>query len=330
MMNRATHDDQKLPVLASIEKIVRESRWVSFHPERIEPAVLQWGDLPEAQSSWHHPCHYFNGEAETVRWIFVLDILNHCFWPDVGERTWTVQYRGNPYSGYWGLAASLKRAVEDGIPITDAAFLADIPSEDLKRIFAGEGEIPLFQERLFNLREAGRALLTQWDGNIVHLVEAAAGNAVRIIELVVSSFPSFRDEALHHGEKAYFWKRAQIFAADLHAAFEAKAWGEFHDIEQLTAFADYKLPQVLREFGVISYHPDLARRIDSLDVLEPGSEEEVEIRAMTIKSVEAFKKSFRQIGKEVTSIGIDNWLWQLGQLEPFRQKPYHHCRTIFY
>jgi hypothetical protein len=56
----------------------------------------------------------------------------------------------------------------------------------------------------------------------------------------------------------------------------------------------------------------------------------VEIRAATIWAVEAFKKSFEKAGKKLNSAKIDNWLWQLGQLEPFRRKPYHRCRTIFY
>jgi hypothetical protein len=330
MKHRTTAGDQGSPVLDSIEKVVRESGWVSFHPEHIRPAVLEWSDLPEAQASWDHPPHYFDGGAETVRWIFVLDILNHCFWPDAGKPTWTVQYDGSSHSGYWGLAASLKRAMEEGIPLTEAEFLADISSADLERIFSGEGEIPLFHERLSNLREAGRALQSLWEGDIVHLIEAAQSSAVRAVKLIVSSFPSFRDQPLYNGRMTYFWKRAQIFAADLHAAFEGKAWGEFLDIAELTAFADYKVPQVLRELGVLSYHPDLARKIDSMELLEPGCEEEVEIRAMTVKAVEAFKEPFREVGKDITSIEIDNWLWQLGQLEPFRQRPYHRCRTIYY
>ena len=41
-------------------------------------------------------------------------------------------------------------------------------------------------------------------------------------------------------------------------------------MERLTAFADYKLPQVLRELGIISYHPELAARIDAMEYLQAG------------------------------------------------------------
>jgi hypothetical protein len=271
-----------------------------------------------------------DGTEKTVRWVFILDILNHCFWPDIGEPTWEVTYGGKPYSGYYGLAASLKRAVEEGFPITDAEYLKDIPADDLRAIFSGTGEIPLFEARLANLREAGAVLLSEWKGDVVRLVEKAQGSAVRLARLVAASFPSFRDQAEYDGKTVYFWKRAQIFAADLHLTFDGKEWGNFHDMDQLTAFADYKLPQVLRELGIISYHPELAEKIDRREMLANGGREEVEIRAMTIWAVESLRGAFRQTGREANSMQIDNWLWRLGQLEPFRRRPYHRCRTVFY
>jgi hypothetical protein len=319
-----------LRVLSSVQKVVAQSRHVFMHPEAVEPAVRRWGSLKTGPEGWHHPCHFFDGTEETVRWIFVLDVLNHCFWPDVGEPVWTVTFEGRPWSGYWGLAASLKRAQRAGVPLTRSTFLAAISAETLRHIFSGDGEIPLFEERLFNLREAGRILQSQWQGDFVHVLASAAGDAVRAVRNIVDSFPSFRDDAYYRGETVYFWKRAQICVADIHAAFEGKGRGQFSRIDELTAFADYKLPQVLRELGVIIYHPELARKVDAMELLEPGGEEEVEIRAMTVWAVEAFKEVFRRNGREVTSAWIDHWLWQLGQEDRFRKRPYHRCRTIFY
>jgi len=319
-----------LPVVPSLEPVLAQCRWVEFHPERLAVAIGKWGDSLAGQNAWHHPCHYFDGRVETLRWIFVLDVLNHCFWPDEGEPTWTVRYQGRDYSGYWGLAASLKRAVEKGFRITDPEFLAELSDADLKEIFAGEGEIPLFKARFLNLREAGRVLMSRWNGDLVHLLEETNGSTVQTVQQVVSSFPSFQDQAQYRGQTVFFWKRAQLFVADVHAAFSGRGWGRYDDIHELTAFADYKLPQVLRELGILSYHPNLAERIDLRQNLTTGSEEEIEIRAMTIWAVEEVKKAFAGMGKEVTSVSVDQWLWQLGQLEPFRKRPYHRCRTIFY
>ncbi len=324
------HCQTELPVLPSIAPVLMQRRWVELHPEPFEPAILQWGDCFRGQNGWHHPCHYFDKTEETLRWIFVLDLLNHCFWPSVGEPTWTVTYGGEDYSGYWGLAASLRRALERGFPITDPTYLAELPQGHLREIFSGTGEIPLFEARLANLREAGQVLLSCWQGDIIHLLEATRGHAVQTVQQVVASFPSFQDEAQYRGQKVFFWKRAQLFVADVYGAFSGQGWGRFDDMGELTAFADYKLPQVLREMGILSYHPDLAERIDLRQDLTAGSEEEIEIRAMTIWAVDALRKTFGLLGKEVTGAWVDQWLWQLGQLEPFRKRPYHRCRTIFY
>ncbi|MHC1726373.1 MAG: queuosine salvage family protein [Syntrophobacteraceae bacterium] len=319
-----------MDVLSSCQKVISQSRSVFFHPERIAPAISAWGELLGFKSSWDHPCHFFNDGAETVRWIFTLDVLNHCFWPDPGEQVWTVHYGGSPWSGYWGLAASLKRAIEMELPITAPHFMSRISESELAFVFSGDGRIPMFEQRLCNLREAGAVILSKLGGDVVSLFGEAAGSAVRLVHRIVSLFPSFRDTAQYHGLEIAFLKRAQIFAYDVFTAFDGRGLGDFHDVEELTAFADYKLPQVLRELGIISYGPSLAAGIDALENLDPGSEEEVEIRAMTIRSVEEIRKALQREGREVTNPRIDSWLWQLGQQESFRKRPYHRCRTIFY
>ena len=321
---------QDFKVLAPVERVVSQSGSVFFHPDRIGSAVSEWGRHLGSCPSWEHPCHFFDGTVESVRWIFTLDVLNHCFWPDPGEPVWAVTYNGESYSGYWGLAASLKRAREHGFAITDPHFLSGIGPDDLTEIFSGLGTIPMLEDRLANLREAGSIILSELGGDIVSLLDAASGSAVRLVQEVVSHFPSFRDQALYRNGMVYFWKRAQIFASDIFAAFGGKGCGQFRDMERLTAFADYKLPQVLRELGIISYDRGLASRIDAMECLQAGSEEEVEIRAVTIWAVEQLKNAFREHGRKLTSPEVDSWLWRLGQSDAFRKRPYHRCRTIFY
>lgn len=38
-------------------------------------------------------------------------------------------------------------------------------------------------------------------------------------------------------------KRPQILIADSWACFNGQSYGEFHDIDQITMFADYRVPQ---------------------------------------------------------------------------------------
>lgn len=313
-----------------MHSVVSDFRHVFFHPEVVAPAVELWGSRVDPVAAWSHPCHPSGGGENNLQWLFVLDVLNHCFWADKGSTTWSVEYGGESHSGYWGLAACLMRAVYDKIPITDAAFLAGMNERDAEHLFRGQGCIPLRDERLCNLREAGRVLLERWNGHIVNLLEHARRDALDTVVALVESFPSFRDEGVYHGRRVFFWKRAQLFVSDVHHAFSGKDWGAFMRMEHLTAFADYKLPQVLRELGVLSYAGELAEKVDRQEEITHGCPDEIGIRATTIWAVEHLKEEFQRRGRLVDSVWVDNWLWNLGQDDRFRRKPYHRCRTIYY
>lgn len=96
------------------------------------------------------------------------------------------------------------------------------------------------------------------------------------------------------------YKRAQIFAADLWGAFKGQGYGEFKDVESLTMFADYIVPSVLRQLGVLTYTPSLSGMIESNTEFHSGSEEEVELRACTVHAVEEIRELIqRKSGKQV-------------------------------
>lgn len=50
--------------------------------------------------------------------------------------------------------------------------------------------------------------------------------------------------------------------------------------------ADYRVPVVLREMGVLRYSPDLAAAVDGRQQLAAGGQAEVEIRAASVAAVE--------------------------------------------
>lgn len=58
-------------------------------------------------------------------------------------------------------------------------------------------------------------------------------------------------------------------------------------------FADYRVPQILRELNILKYSDHLCKLIDSETELEYSSEYEVEIRAVTIVAVEEILKKIK-------------------------------------
>lgn len=112
----------------------------------------------------------------------------------------------------------------------------------------------------------------------------------------------FRDHSVYKGHQIFLYKRAQIFAADLWGAFKGQGYGELKDIESVTMFADYIVPAVLQQLGVLRYSPSLSSMIESNREITSGSEEEVELRACTIHAVEEIRESiYRKTGKQVSS-----------------------------
>lgn len=84
-----------------------------------------------------------------------------------------------------------------------------------------------------------------FDGKICNIVKGANNSALKLVEILVDSFSSFRDQSTFLDRAVYFRKRAQIFVADVWACFEGDSYGKFTDIDEITMFADYRVPQVI-------------------------------------------------------------------------------------
>ncbi len=317
-------------VLETVKNVAEKSRHVRINHKALKNFSQELAERYTPISPWDAEHHFQGTEEETIAYLLVMDTVNFCFWPPPGQKKWEITYRGNKYSGYYGLSVSLKKALESKVPLAEASFLASLTMEQLKDMLAGTGVLQLMEERLRNLQELGRVLLDKYNGRGSGLVAVAGGSAIKLVRMLAAGLSSFRDQATYQGQKVFFYKRAQLFAADLHGALDGKGLGSFSDTEELTAFADYKLPQVLRHLGVMNYLSSLAERIDRLAYLDPEGEEEVEIRANTIWAVERIRQELERLGKKLMAYEIDWLLWNMGQDDEFRAKPYHRTVTTFY
>jgi hypothetical protein len=315
-------------ILAGTKRVVDLASFVRIDLGALYGLAKQYPTEPAQAPAWDTDRHFSDGTADTAQWVFVLDSLNFSFWPDPGEPRWGVEWNGALQSGYWALACSLKRAMQNGVPITDAKFLEAMTEEQLSAILAGAGRAPLLGKRAEVLREVGRVLTNGFGGTIVNLLNAANHSAQQVVHLLSSNFPSFCDTAVYRGEAVWFLKRAQIFVSDLWGTFGGIGFGHFTDLESLTAFADYRLPQLLRQHGILHYADELAERVDNNIEIPAGSDEEIEIRAATIQAVEGMRQSLERDGRGVPSYMLDWWLW--GSPHPQHSRPHHRTRTIAY
>ncbi len=291
---------------------------------------MRWSDQGAQAPAWNPQYHFFDGTHRSANWLLALDAVNFSFWSEDPKERWEVEYQGARLDGYRALAASLTRAVADGNRLWDAEWLAKMEQGDIYRIFRGKGLIPLIADRLNNLREVGQVLIERYRGQFINAISAAqAKGAASLVELLAKEFASFNDVARYDGEEVHFYKRAQLLVSDLWGAYGGKGWGAFHDMEVLTAFADYKLSQLLREYGVLAYSPELAAKVDSRTLIPAGSTEEVEIRAATVQACELLQRALAQRGLAILPFQVDWLLWNQSQ-EHKMEHPYHLTRTIYY
>ncbi len=330
-------EQDELGVLSSTRVVLEqgESVWIAL--EGVERLSKQWihEHTPVQTAStplWDNTYHFYDGTERTLNWLLLLDALNFCFWAEKGRERWRVSYKQETLNGYWAEAAALTRAVEEGVPLWNADYLSTISEEVVASIFRpveSSDPIPLFEQRVANAREVGRVLLEKYQGQFAQAITQTNNNAIALVHLLARNFSSFNDVVSYRKHEVRFFKRAQICVADIYGSFGGKHWAAFTNLSKLTIFADYKLPQILRHYGVIEYHPTLAERVDNQELLEAGSEEEVEIRAATIWACELLRRSLERQGYTMNALEIDQRLWILSQKSE-DMRPYHRVRTQYY
>ncbi|GAX19808.1 hypothetical protein FisN_11Lh332 [Fistulifera solaris] len=282
------------------------------------------------QEEWHYspPQHWSVRNERIALYILALDAVNFCFWPSPDK------YEYCDLAINLTNAAKADHAQQEQTPDTlssdyalSATQLANMTPQRVKQILGAKGKtIPLLEERCRLWNEVGSVLLQHFQGSAWNLIEKANGSAVQAVNLLVQYFPGFRD---YHASCA-FLKRAQICVGDWQAALLLKNW----NMEELTTFADYRLPQLLRDRNVLQYHPQLAQRIDALQEIPAQCPAEWAIRAATVVVVDALVQRLNQNNAESkwTAVSVDWYLWQLGEQlnDEGKLRPHHRVRTTFY
>jgi hypothetical protein len=188
---------------------------------------------------------------------------------------------------------------------------------------------------------------------VLNLIEQSNQSAAALVNLLAEHFPSFRDECKFEGRKVRFLKRAQIFVADLWAAFEGDSYGNFHDIDKITMFAglfiwmapflhlsykstDYRVPQMLHALDCLVYSPPLEAHIRKNQPLDHHITWEIELRGCSIWCVEQLRREIirkHPDAENINAILIDFFLYDVvKELEASGDEPipYHRKRSIFY
>lgn len=271
----------------------------------------------------HEP---FADPATTLAYVFTIDAVNF------GSGWFPILDKRPGLSGYMTISTRLREHFERRGPWS-AEELARLDSSECARVFGQRSEnvealelMALFAKSLADL---GRFLLETGMDSFEGLVDAADASAERLVNLL-AQMPFYRDVARYRGRAVPLYKRAQITPADLALAFDGKGPGQFEDLDTLTMFPDNLVPHVLRCEGALRYEPELLARIERGELLLPGSQEEVEIRAVSLHAVEQIALHLRASSTPLPARRIDQLLWNRGQRPEIKRYNRHRTRTVYY
>jgi hypothetical protein len=237
-----------------------------------------------------------------------LNSINHMFWRIENGQFERYGFGGKVGAEAMGLAffeawrdpSSPLSLARLGRPLTEASVrevFGDIPG--------APGRAAILNEVLAGARlgELAREIAAQVGAGEPFRVEQAAALA--------DAFP------LAYGDAVL--KKAQLSVSDAWRC--AREAGLPRGCE-LTAFADYQIPNVLRALGLLAYSEELARKIDARELIEADSPGERALRGASILAVERLAQEH---GVHVAD--VDFWLW-LRRKEP--KTPFHLTVTTLY
>lgn len=340
--------------------------------DEIQSHTVEWDEEAwhyQPPSDWPAPIR----KERMALYILALDAINFCFWPTAG---YEYEDLASTLTGLCQADHDEQTANLDGVS-TDYALTAtklkEMTVENMTTLFrehhvhASSGNDnnnmkhmvpPNMQQRCALWNEIGSVLLSEFDGSALRMIERANGSAVALVELLIAHFPGFQDyvvqenlnkdddhehvlqlQDLISSDGLYFLKRAQICVGDWNASLDL----HLRDMDQLTTFADYRVPQLLRDLNILQYSPALAKTVDDTNELAVNSPEELSIRAATVTAVELLVQELNKKRQETkttsetkpkpwTAVQTDWYLWQVGERLQAEGKlqPHHRVRTIYY
>ena len=308
-------------VHTNVDKIIEVAGWMAYEELPIPDYVLPLGLGDEDQD-------------QTIDFILTACCIDTAFTDFSRHLKFEVDYAGRTWSDSDALLACVKRALKSGIPVLDGGFLAAVTRPEMARIFAGNVELPMLEEKTEIWRQVGKVLATKFGGRFHNFVRSCSpklyDNGQGLVDRLILEFPRFRDISPYRGHTIKFFKLPQLGVWFLYTSLKKSGKFPVQDLDKMTAFADYIVPVALRLLGMTSYSSELEDVINSQHMILRDSPEEVEIRAHCIYATALLTEEINKIRPADAQIlipQVDARLWTHYHTTRW---PHHLTRTIMY
>ncbi|MGB0034068.1 MAG: queuosine salvage family protein [Candidatus Acidiferrales bacterium] len=322
------------PVLDSLRPVIENSLDVRTHVDKIIEVAgwMAYEELPMPQFSV--PFGLAKDPPLAIDFIMVATAINSAFTDFKSHQKFEIVFAGEHLSDSLAMFACLKRAMDNGIPILDGKFLSQVTRPELEKIFAGNIEMPMLDEKTEVFNQVGAVLAKKYEGRFYNFIRSCSpklyGNGNGLVERLVKEFPRFNDVSMFEGHEIKFYKLTQLGFWGIYAGLHTTGAFQLDDPQKMTAFADYIVPVALRLMGITSYTPPLERAINTYQLIPRDSRAEIEIRAHTLYATALLTEEinkFRPAKQAIIIPQLDARLWSHYHTTFW---PHHLTETIMY
>lgn len=313
-------------ILNSLEPIINNLKYIEIIPSKIIKLVKFLDS--STQEDWSHDYILHDGTSKSVNYLALFSALSFCYW---GESKWFIRYKDENLGGSYSLFYALKRAIDNGIDITETDVLMNLSFDQFTLILKGDNQtiIPYLRERYEIAKEIATVLSIKFEGEFINLFKEGDYDANKINKLLITNFKCFQDEHNFEGHMIKFYKKSQEVISLVYEQFHGQGYGDIKNMHDLTISSDYKLPQILNGLGILIYKGTLLDKINNRLSLENDSREVMEIRASTIYVGELIIKYLKDEGTKMKAFELSNLLWSISQNPDFKVIPYPKIKSVF-
>ena len=313
-------------VLSSVSKVIPQLSCLEIDIEKLHEAAINLSKQDFGISYEGNPNIV---PKEYIRKTMLINTLNFVF----TNFSTSVKYKIESLSDTDAMVYQIDKALLEGVPLTQGHYMRDMDLKEFKKIFTGNIEMPMADEKVKILNNVGNTLVKKYGGDWINFIDDGPkklyDNGEGLVERLVRDFKRFDDHSIFENEKVYFLKLAQLAFWGIHRELSKRHF-YIEDMENMTAFADYIIPVALESFGIVKYSSGLKEKIDSGILVDRDSIEEIEIRStsiyVTAKLTELINK-YKNDEKKIIIPQLDFKLWTDFHAD---ERPHHLTKTIMY
>ena len=313
-------------VLSSVSKVIPKLSCMEINIEKLHEVAI---NLSQEDFGINYEGNPNIVPVEYIRKTMLINTLNFVF----TDFSTSVKYKIENLSDTDAMVYQIEKALLEGAPLTQGLYMRDMNLKEFKRIFTGNIEMPMSDEKVEILNNVGDTLVTKYNGDWINFIDDGPkklyDNGEGLVERLVRDFKRFDDHSIFESEKVYFLKLAQLAFWGIHRELSKRNF-YIEDMENMTAFADYIIPVALESFGIVKYSSELKEKIDAGILIDRDSIEEIEIRSTSIYVTAKLTELINNYKNEEEKIIIPQLDFKLWTDFHADERPHHLTKTIMY